>query len=360
MATGELLVALPAGQELHHMAGDDCYLVNVPCSPSLLRRQPVTNTQTASQPTRAAVLLNLLAVYVIWGSTYLAIRFAVAAVPPFIVMGARFLVAGGLLYIWTRARGVARPTWRNWRASIIIGTLLLFGGNGMVAWSESRGVPSSLAALLVSMTPIWMALIDWLRPHGTRPSWGVMVGLLLGFGGVALLIAPNLANDLHGGQIGWGLVIVPLAALSWAFGSIYARKAPIPASSLMGTSLEMLGGGTVLLIAAGVTGEFGQVRPQEFTLSATTAWLYLIVFGSLIGYSAYTWLLKNTPLSVASTYAYVNPVVAVFLGWALASEPLTPLTLIAAAIIVGAVCIITTFRERPAQVELPVVAMDGA
>ena len=304
----------------------------------------MTNTASATQPSRLQVIGSLLAVYVIWGSTYLAIRFAVTAAPPFLVMGSRFLIAGLILYIWTRARGVARPTWPNWRASIIVGALLLFGGNGMVAWSESQGIPSSLAALLVSMTPIWMALIDWLRPHGVRPSWGGIVGLLLGFGGVALLIAPNLMQDLHGSGVMWGFILVPLAALSWAFGSIYARSAPIPASSLMGTSLEMLGGGTVLLLGGLVTGEFGQVHLQDITFNATLAWLYLIVFGSLVGYSAYTWLLQNTPLAIASTYAYVNPVVAVFLGWALANEPLTAMTLVSAAIIVASVCLITTFR----------------
>ena len=313
----------------------------------------MTNTASATQPMRTQVIGSLLAVYLIWGSTYLAIRFAVAAAPPFLVMGTRFLVAGIILYIWTRARGVARPTWPNWRASIIIGALLLFGGNGLVAWSESQGIPSSLAALLVSMTPIWMALIDWLRPHGVRPTWGGIVGLLLGFGGVALLIAPNLAKDLQSGGVLWGFIIVPIAALSWAFGSIYSRTASLPASSLMSTSLEMLGGGGVLLLAGLVTGEFGQVRAQDITFSATSAWLYLIIFGSLVGYSAYTWLLHNTPLAIASTYAYVNPVVAVFLGWALASEPLTPLTLIAAAIIVASVCLITTFRPREVPLAQP-------
>ncbi|MBA3823098.1 MAG: EamA family transporter [Ktedonobacterales bacterium] len=301
-------------------------------------------TNTHQQPARAAVLANLFAVYLIWGSTYLAIHFAVQGAPPFVMMAIRFLIAGGLLYTVLRLRGTARPTWQQWRSGAIIGALLLFGGNGMVAWAESQGVPSSLAALLVSMTPIWMTLIDWLRPHGLRPTWGIAVGLLLGFGGVALLVGPNVVQDLNSNSPAWGFLVIPFSSLAWAIGSIYARNATMPKSSLMGTSVEMLGGGLVLAIAALITGEVGQVNANIFTLTSTSALLYLILFGSLVGYSAYTWLLQNTPLSLASTYAYVNPVVAVGLGWALAHESLTPLTLVAAAIIVASVCLITTFR----------------
>ncbi len=306
-------------------------------------------TSSARQPARAAVLANLLAVYLIWGSTYLAIHYAVQGAPPFVMMGMRFLIAGGLLFVVLRLRGAAWPTWRHWRSGTLIGALLLFGGNGMVAWAESQGVPSSLAALLLSMTPIWMTLLDWVRPHGSRPSWSVLVGLLLGVAGVALLIGPNVMKDLNNGSASWGLLVIPFSSLAWAIGSIYARSAPMPQSSLMGTSVEMLGGGVVLSLVALVTGEVGQVNASNFTLTSTSALLYLILIGSLVGYSAYTWLLQNTPLSIASTYAYVNPVVAVGLGWALAHEALTPLTLIAAAIIVASVCLITTFRGRASE-----------
>ncbi len=315
---------------------------------------------SARQPARAAIFANLFAVYLIWGSTYLAIRYAVAGAPPFVAMGARFLVAGGLLYVVLRLRRVPRPTFAQWRAGAIIGVLLLLCGNGMVAWAEAQGVASSLAALLVSMTPIWMALIDWLRPHGHRPPWGVVAGLLLGFGGVALLVGPNVMRDLHANHPSWALLIVPFGALAWALGSIYARGAPVPASSLMGTSIEMICGGVALALVALVTGEVGQINAHLFTFSSTSALIYLIIFGSLVGYSAYTWLLQKTPLALVSTYAYVNPVVAVFLGWAIASETLTPLTLVAAATIIVSVCIITTFRGRasasapePALIEDP-------
>lgn len=284
-------------------------------------------------------------VYVIWGSTYLAIRFAVATIPPFLMAGVRFAVAGLLLYAWASWRGVARPTWTNVRAAIIVGLLLLVAGNGIVVWAETV-VPSSLAALLISMTPIWMALITWLRPRGVRPTLPVALGLALGFIGVGLLIGPGL---FHGGGNLLGMILIPLASLSWALGSVYAREAKMPASPLMGTALEMLAGGVALLIIGVVAGEPARVNPHAFSPQSVLALIYLIIFGSLIAFSAYVWLLQTTNLALVSTYAYVNPVVAVFLGWAFASERLTPMTLIAAGVIVGAVVIITTFRtaEQP-------------
>lgn len=291
----------------------------------------------------------LATVYVIWGSTYLAIRFAVATLPPFLMAGVRFAVAGLLLYIWTRSRGTPRPTWGNVRSAIIVGLLLLVAGNGLVVWAETV-VPSSLAALLISMTPIWMAVIMWVRPGGVRPSLPVAIGLGLGFVGVALLIGPGL---LQGGGNLLGLIVLPLAALSWALGSVYSRDANMPASPLMGTALEMLAGGVALLIIGVVAGEPARVNLHAFSAQSVLALIYLIIFGSLIAFSAYVWLLKTTNLALVSTYAYVNPVVAVFLGWAFASEQLTPMTLIAAAVIVAAVVIITTFRTTPKPVAAP-------
>ncbi len=307
----------------------------------------MTETKPAS---RAAVLAALLAVYIIWGSTYLAIRFAVATLPPFLMAGVRFLIAGVLLYVFMRLRGAPRPTLAQWRAAAIIGACLLLAGNGFVAWAEGHGVPSSLTALLISLTPIWMALINWLRPQGHRPSVPVIIGLLLGFGGVALLISPQLTGGIHMASLA-GFLIIPLASLCWSIGSIYSRTAAVPASPLMGTAIEMLLGGVLLSLAGVATGEVGAVHLAAITGSSLLALLYLIVFGSLVAFTAYVWLLRNTPLSIASTYAYVNPVVAVFLGWALGGEHLTPLTLVAAAIIIAAVVVITTFRRaEPAPV----------
>lgn len=304
-------------------------------------------------PARFAVLTALLAVYIVWGSTYLAIQFGVAAFPPFLMSSVRFLVAGAILYIWARARGAARPTAANWRAAAIIGTLLLLGGNGLVSLAEQQGVPSGLTALLVALSPIWMTLIDWLRPHGVRPSAIVAVGLLLGFGGVALLIAPAIfAHTLHGFNP-LLMLIVPLSSLCWASGSVYARSASMPSSPLLANGIEMLAGGVALGVVGMAKGEWNQIQPEHFTLNATLALVYLILVGSLVGFTAYIWLLRHTPLSVASTYAYVNPAVAVFLGWLLNGESLTPLTLAAAAVIIFSVCLITLFRQAPKATPAP-------
>ncbi len=298
---------------------------------------------------RVRIWVALALVYVIWGSTYLAIRYLVEDMPPMLAMSMRFLLAGVTLYAWTRLRGGARPTRANWRAAAIVGILLLLGGNGIVAWSEQL-VPSGLAALLVSTTPLWMAVIDWLRPGGMRPSLAVGTGLALGFIGVALLIVPNLLAGgavLHatGSLAIISLLVIPLSSLSWAAGSIYARDAKMPASPALGTAMEMLAGGAALLVVGLLRGESAHVHLQAVTSRSVVAFLYLVVFGSLVGFSAYVWLLRTAPLSLTSTYAYVNPVVAVFLGWAFGDGHLTLLTLIAAATIVAAVSVITTFRS---------------
>lgn len=302
-----------------------------------------------TQRLRVVVALGL--VYVIWGSTYLAIRYVVETVPPMLAMSARFLLAGVLLYMWVRLRGGARPTRANWRAAAIVGVLLLFGGNGIVAWSEQL-VPSGLAALLVSTTPLWMAVIDWLRPGGVRPSLAVGVGLALGFLGVALLIGPNLLSGgatLHatGPLAIISLIAIPISSLSWAAGSVYARNAKMPSSPALGTAMEMLAGGVALLIGGLVRGESAHVHLQSISSRSVVSFFYLVVFGSLVAFSAYAWLLRTTPLPITSTYAYVNPVVAVFLGWAFGDGRLTLLTVIAAATIVAAVVVITTFRPSP-------------
>ncbi len=292
---------------------------------------------------RVTMIAAFAAVYLIWGSTYLAIRFAVSTLPPFLMASTRFLIAGGILYIWARARGAKRPSFANWRAALVVGTLLLLGGNGIVAKAEQT-VPSSIAALLISITPLWMTLIEWVRPGGSRPSPVVVAGLLIGFGGVALLIAPDIT--VHSAINPIGLLVIPLASLCWAAGSVYAREASMPSSPLMGTGLEMLAGGAMLLIAGLVTGEPAQLHLDRTSWQSAVALIYLIIFGSLIAFTAYVWILHHTPLALASTYAYVNPVVAVFLGWLLAGEKLTLMTLIASAIIVASVIIITSFRSQ--------------
>jgi len=296
------------------------------------------------KPPRWRVVTAFAAVYLIWGSTYLAIRIAVETMPPFLMAGVRFLIAGAILYVWTRWRGTPSPTPSHWRAATIVGGLLLLGGNGGVVWAAQH-VPSGLTALLIATVPLWMALLNWLRPGGGKPSNGAIAGLLLGFIGIMLLIGPD--KLVSGQQVdSLGAVVLIIAALSWAAGSLYSRQAQLPASPLLATAMEMLAGGALLLIAGLLFGEWTRFELSAPSLRSWLALSYLIFFGALIGFTAYIWLLRVTTPAQASTYAYVNPVVAIFLGWAIAGEPLTGRTLLAAAIIVAAVVVITTQRAQ--------------
>lgn len=292
---------------------------------------------------RTQILLAFLAVYIIWGSTYLAIRFAIATMPPFLMASVRFLIAGAILYLFMRLRGAERPKLIHWRSAAVIGGLLLLGGNGIVSWAELQ-VPSGLAALLVAAVPLWMALFDWLRPNGVRPRALTIIGLVVGFGGVALLASQ--AESSGAGLHIAGVIALLVATVCWAIGSLYARSAPMPKTQLVGTGMEMLAGGALLLVVATATGEWSQAHLEAISLKSLLALAFLIIFGSLVAFSAYVWLLHHVSAARVSTYAYVNPVVAVFLGWAFASEPITPMTLASAAIIVTAVALITASRAR--------------
>lgn len=303
-------------------------------------------------PPRLGVFAALGAVYLLWGSTYLAIRFAIETLPPLLMAGTRFLLAGGLLYAFLRLRGVSGPQRGQWRPAAVVGALMLLGGNGSVSVAE-RFIASGAAALLVATVPVWIVLLDWLRPGGIRPRTPVLVGVVTGFLGVAVLIGPG---ELGGGALhpgGAGLVL--FAALSWAAGSLYSRNARLPASPLMATAMEMLTGGAIMIGCGLALGEGLQVDTAAISRRSVLALGYLIVAGSLVAFSCYIWLLRNVPSSVAATYAYVNPVVAVLLGWALASEPLTPRTWTATAVIIGSVALITVWR-RPAAPPVPPVA----
>jgi drug/metabolite transporter (DMT)-like permease len=225
----------------------------------------------------------------------------------------------------------------------VVGGLLLLGGNGGVVWAEQR-VASGLASLIVATVPLWMVLLDWARPGGRRPTLGVAAGLLLGTAGLLVLVGPGVFNG-HGAVDSTGTLVLVLSALSWAAGSVYAQHAPIPTSPLLATGMEMLAGGVLLLGAAVVAGQTG-VNVEAVTLRSLLALLYLVVFGSLVGFTAYIWLLQVAPPARVATYAYVNPVVAVVLGWAVLGEPLTARTWAAAAVILGGVAIITLSRTR--------------
>jgi drug/metabolite transporter (DMT)-like permease len=298
----------------------------------------------------AAVAVALATVYVVWGSTYLAIRVTDRTIPPLLMSSARFLVAGAALYAFT-SRGRARPTLREWSAAAVVGAALLLVGNGGVAWAETR-LESGLAALIVAIIPLWVAILDRVC-FGRRLSPLAIAGLVAGFGGVALLVRP-----------GGGIDVVPVLALvaataAWAAGSLYARGAPLPRSPLRSASMQMVTAGLMLGIAGIAGGEVGGVHRDSFSAKPVIAFAYLVVVGSLVAFSAYAWLLKNVRISVVSTYAFVNPVVAVVLGTLLLGEPITGTTLVAGAAIVLAVLLIVTAREpraRPARREASVRA----
>lgn len=280
----------------------------------------------------------LIALYIVWGSTYLAIRYAVETIPPFLQAGMRFFASGLILLAWRRAAGDELPTPRQWRSTAIIGILLLLGGNGLVSFAEQR-IASGIAALIVGTVPLWLVLIEALRPGGIKPGWQAILGLLVGFVGIYLLVGPSeLTGKLQFDLIGTLAVIA--ASFLWSIGSIYSRSADVPRSTLMMTGAEMLTGSLALFLFSGLVGEW-----QGFHVAAVTtnSWLglaYLITFGSLIGFVSYGWLLQNAPVSLVATYAYVNPLVAVFLGNLFLKEPLNPRTLLAAGIIIGSVVFI--------------------
>jgi drug/metabolite transporter (DMT)-like permease len=289
----------------------------------------------------------MLAIYLVWGSTYLAIRFAVETIPPFIMAGTRYLIPGLLLLAWRRLAGDPAPTRRQWIAGAIVGLFLLLGGNGLVSWAEQR-VESGVAALIIGTVPIWMVLFDAALAR-KWPRWQVIVGLLIGLGGILLLIGPG---SLFGGHPRYnlpGMGFLMLAAFLWAIGSIYSRDADLPPSPLLGTGIEMLAGSAGLYLASLVSGEWKAFNLAAVSQHSLLGLLYLILFGTLIGFVAYTWLLRNAPISLVSTYAYVNPLVAILLGSWLAQEPLNWHVGLSAAIIIGSVVLINSFKRKPAS-----------
>ena len=303
------------------------------------------STDSTLASSRFAVLTAFAIVYVIWGSTFLAILFAIQTLPPFLMASARFLVAGSLLYAWSRlVNGAAAPSWENWRATAIVGALLLLGGNGLLVWSEQR-IPSGVAALLVGTVPCFMVVIDWLRPGGSRPTGLVVAGLLLGVLGLAWLVGPD--RLLGGGRADLiGAVVVVLGSFSWALGSVYSRHAATPASPFLSTAMQMLGGGAALLVLSVSLGEPWAFEASAVSLRAVLGLLYLIVLGSIVDFSAYIWLLRVSTPTRDSTYANEKPDIAVLLGWALAGEALTARMLVAATVIVSGVALITLAPKR--------------
>lgn len=289
-----------------------------------------------------AIWSALIAVYLIWGSTYLAIRFAVETTPPFLMAGVRFVISGGFLYALRRFQGDPRPKTTEWRSAAVVGILLLVGGNGGVVWSE-QFVPSGLAALLVATVPLWMVFLDALRPGGHRPSLMAGAGIIIGFAGVILLIR-SVANGTDATN-SFGVVALLCAALSWATGSLYGRTAKLPTSQLLGTGMEMLTGGVALLFVSLALGEWTWFDPATVSQRSALAVIYLTVVGSS-AFVAYVWLLRVAPTPLVATYAYVNPLIAVLLGHFLAQEPLTLRILLAAMLIIGSVALVSRQKRQ--------------
>jgi drug/metabolite transporter (DMT)-like permease len=313
-------------------------------------------------PSRTALILGFATIYLVWGSTYLGIRIVVETLPPFLMAGTRFLVAGALIagFIAFTRGFKAKP--HQWRDNILIGAFLLLGGNGLVSWSEQK-IPSGTAVLIVSIGPLFIVLLDWLvhavtkdGRRGTRPNLLTFVGLALGFFGLALLLAPDLIKAGVGHLDGRRVLALIAASLFWGIGSLYTRYARDPAEPFTGAAIQMLGGGGWLLLVSLLAGEPAHFDVTTVGARALGAWAYLVVFGSLIGFTTFVWLMKHSTPSKVSTFAYVNPVVAVFLGWQVLHEPINPRIFVAAAIIITGVAIITMAKNKKPAATSPVQA----
>lgn len=302
-------------------------------------------------PTKAAIIAGFATIYLLWGSTYLGIKIAVETLPPFLMASARFFLAGIIVTAWIAFTSGFRATRRQWIDNSLIGGLLLLGGNGLVSWAEQK-IPSGVSTLVVSLGPLFIVLLDWAvfklsrdKSRGTRPTWATFVGVGLGIVGLVVLVAPNLGegkSQLDPWRVG-GLV---LACFSWSVGSIYTRYARTPAEPFTAAAIQMLTGSVWLIVVSVLMGE-----PGHFALSAVSgrslfAWGYLIVAGSLVGFTTFVWLMKHCTPARVSTFAYVNPVVAVFLGWMMANETIGGSMLFAAAIIIAGVAIITASKSK--------------
>lgn len=281
--------------------------------------------------------------YIVWGSTYLGIKIAIETFPPFLMAGIRFLVAGALLYGFVVVKEKRQPKLIEWRDTTIIGTLLLLGGNGLVVIAE-KTIPSSIAAIVIATVPLWMIVIAWLLKSQIKPNRSTLIGTLIGFIGVVILMFPSHQAHLHFDT--FGLLLTLLAAILWSLGSIYSQKAILPTSVMLSTAMQMLSGGLVLIIVATLFGEWQQFHIETLSSRSLFAFAYLVFIGSLVGFSAYVWLLKNASPYLASTYAFVNPLVALCLGYFFADEVLSVKALLATVLIISAVVIITLSKAK--------------
>ena len=302
-------------------------------------------------PKYTTLILAFIAVYFVWGSTYLAIRIAIETMPPLIMLGFRFGIAGLMMLAFFLFRGEKIPTWTQWRNAAIAAGLMLCLGTGTVAVALAY-VPSGMAALIITTVPLWMAVLNWLWKKGPRPTRLFFVGFVMGLIGVSLLIDPEtFMGTRTEGVI--AIIAILLGAVSWSVGSLYGRDANIPANPFMSTAIQMTTGGLLLVLSGLLMGEKLVITAEMISWRSMSAWLYLVIFGSFIAFSAYIWLMKNTSPAKVATYAYVNPVIAVYLGWALASEPITPRIIIASLLLVSAVVIVLRYGSAKATSSKP-------
>ena len=312
-----------------------------------------------SAPSRTALIAAFAAIYLIWGSTYLGIRIAVESMPAFLMASARFLVAGGIVIGFIALTRGFRATAKQWRDNAIVGGFLCLGGNGLVSWAEEK-VPSGIATLIISAGPVFIVLMDWAvhawakdGKRGTRPNALTFAGLGLGFAGLAILVGPDVMATGVNGLDPWRLLGLLGATFFWGVGMMIMRYVRDPAEPFTASGIQMLCGSGWLLLASLATGELGRFDPSLVTGRSVVAWAYLVIFGSLIGFSTFTWLMKHSTPAKVSTYAYVNPVVAVFLGWAVLDETLSPRLFTAAAIIIAGVALITIAKNKKTMVIAP-------
>ena len=306
----------------------------------------IRETRVAS---RASVWAGMICIYLVWGSTYLASRVALRTMPPFLMTGVRSLIAGGLLYALCRLKGDEAPAKETWKTAGIVGLLMICGGSGLVAWAQLT-VPSGIAALLIGAVPLWLAVLDLFggfRTKHHRPRPLAAIGLVLGFFGIVLLVGPSALVGLESEVNPLGAAAILLGGLSWAFGSLKSREAVLPASRALVSSIQLIGGGLGLLVVGGAIGEFGGFDPRQLDLPSVLGFLYLTFFGSIVGFSVYSWLLRSAPTTLVSTYAYVNPIVALFLGWLVLDETIGPRVVSSGLIILIAVAMVTLNSNPP-------------
>jgi drug/metabolite transporter (DMT)-like permease len=288
---------------------------------------------------KAKLIAAFAAIYLIWGSTYLGIKYSLESIPPFMIGAARFLVAGALLFAWASFRSDGKTTFKQWRHAFLLGLFLLAAGNGCVVWAMQR-IPSGITALIVAIVPLLVVIIEAVRPHGKRPARAAWLGVIIGLAGIALLIGPSAflgARDVDP----LGAFVLLMGSVSWSAATVFGKRAAVPSAPLLASAMQLLTGGVCLAALSALSGEFGHIDVQHLSLKSLLAMVYLIAFGSVVAYSAYSWLLRVAQPAKISTYAYVNPVVAMLLGWAFAGEKMSGRVLFAAVIVLVGVVLIT-------------------